>query len=288
MALRQLKIYKSITKRDTESINAYFAEVSQIPLLTDQQEYDLFQKVAEGDKKALDKVVQSNLRFVISVAKQYQNQGVGLEDLISDGNVGLIKAATRFDNSRGFKFISYAVWWIRQSIMQSISEHSRIIRLPVNHVNSINKINRINSKLEQELEREPTMEELSQALDGLDIKIKDSLLLNVKMTSLDSPVKEGEDLFLYDIIENKNAERPDDGFIQESLLSDIEKVLKRLNNRQRTILCMYYGIMGFQQMTLEEIGEYFSLTRERVRQIRDFGIRMLKNRNNSKILKQHI
>ncbi len=288
MALRQLKIYKSITKRDTESINAYFAEVSQIPLLTDQQEYYLFQKVAEGDKKALDKVVQSNLRFVISVAKQYQNQGVGLEDLISEGNVGLIKAATRFDNSRGFKFISYAVWWIRQSIMQSISEHSRIIRLPVNHVNSINKINRINSKLEQELEREPTIDELSQALDGLDIKIKDSLLLNIKMTSLDSPVKEGEDLFLYDVIENKNAERPDDGFIQESLLSDIEKVLKRLNNRQRTILSMYYGIMGFQQMTLEEIGEYFSLTRERVRQIRDFGIRMLKNRNNSKILKQHI
>lgn len=247
-----------------------------------------FRRWQKAIKKALDKVVQSNLRFVISVAKQYQNQGVGLEDLISEGNVGLIKAATRFDNSRGFKFISYAVWWIRQSIMQSISEHSRIIRLPVNHVNSINKINRINSKLEQELEREPTIDELSQALDGLDIKIKDSLLLNIKMTSLDSPVKEGEDLFLYDVIENKNAERPDDGFIQESLLSDIEKVLKRLNNRQRTILSMYYGIMGFQQMTLEEIGEYFSLTRERVRQIRDFGIRMLKNRNNSKILKQHI
>ncbi len=288
MALRQLKISKSITKRDADSIDSYFAEVSKIPLLTDTEEYDLFQKVAQGDQNALHRVTTANLRFVISVAKQYQNQGILLGDLINEGNLGLIKAAKRFDTSRGFKFISYAVWWIRQSIMQCISEHSRTIRVPNNHVNSINKINRISSKLEQQLEREPTHEELEEALDGLDIKIKESLLLNVKMSSLDSPVRDGEDLSLYDIIENKNAISPDHGFVNESLLTDLEKVLRRLNHRQRTILCMYFGIMGFQTMTLEEIGEYFSLTRERVRQIRDLGIRMLKNHANSSILKQHI
>ncbi len=286
--MRQLKIHKSITKRETESINSYFAEVSQIPLLTDNQEFELFQKVSEGDEVALGKVVKANLRFVISVAKQYQNQGVSFEDLISEGNFGLIKAAKKFDNSRGFKFISYAVWWIRQSMMQSISEHSRVIRLPVNHINAINKVNRIGVRLEQELEREPTLEELANVLEGLDIKGKDAQIVNIKVTSLDAPVKDGEDMFLYDIIVNENSLSPDNAFVQESLISDLEKVLKGLGSRHRTILCMYYGIMGFQPMTLEEIGEYFELTRERVRQIKDLAIRLLKNRINSKILKQHI
>ncbi len=286
--MRQLKIYKSITKRDTESINSYFSEVSQIPLLNEGEEQTLFNRVTNGDKTALDKVVQANLRFVISVAKQYQNQGVGLEDLISEGNLGLIKAAQRFDTTRGFKFISYAVWWIRQAIMQSIAEHSRTIRLPNNHINSINKINRTAVLLEQQLEREPTLEELEKALEEFDIKVKDSYSYTTRMTSLDAPVINGEDMFLYDIIENHNSEKPDVNFIHESLLSDIEKVMKQLNNRQRTIMCMYYGIMGFQQMTLEEIGEYFSLTRERVRQIKDMAIRILKNHKNSKVLKQHI
>lgn len=286
--MRQLKIYKSITKRETESITSYFSEVAQIPLLTETEEVSLFQKVAEGDTNALNKVIRSNLRFVISVAKQYQNQNISLEDLISEGNVGLIKAAKRFDNTRGFKFISYAVWWIRQSIMQSIAENSRAIRLPVNHIQSINKINKINSQLEQDLEREPTIDELTTILEELDIKVKDSVMLNAKMTSLDAPVKDGEDLFLYDIIPNEDSTSPDQSFVKESLVSDLEKVLKKLNTRERTILCMYYGIIGFQAMTLEEIGDYFELTRERVRQIRDLAIRKLKNRANSHILKQHI
>lgn len=286
--MRQLKIHKSITKRETESITSYLSEVAQIPLLTDVEEIKLFQKVSEGDSAALNKVIRSNLRFVISVAKQYQNQNISLEDLISEGNVGLIKAAKRFDNTRGFKFISYAVWWIRQSIMQSIAENSRAIRLPVNHIQSINKINKINSQLEQDLEREPTVDELTTVLEELDIKIKDSVMLNAKMTSLDAPVKDCEDLFLYDIIVNEDSSSPDQMFVKESLVSDLEKVLKKLNIRERAILCMYYGIIGFQPMTLEEIGEYFELTRERVRQIRDLAIRKLKNRTNSHILKQHI
>lgn len=286
--MRQLKIYKSITKRETESITTYFGEVSQISLLSEKEEIRLFQLVADGDSDALSRVVKANLRFVISVAKQYQNQGIPLEDLISEGNFGLIKAAKRFDNTRGFKFISYAVWWIRQAIMQNIAENSRAIRIPINHINSINKINKIGSQLEQDLEREPTMEELSIVLDELDIKIKDSMLLNIKVSSLDAPVKDGEDMFLYDILTNDESISPDHSFVKESLITDLEKVLKKLSHRERTILSMYYGILGFQAMTLEEIGEYFSLTRERVRQIRDIGIRRLKNRTNSNILKQHV
>lgn len=285
--MRQLNIYKSITKRESESINTYFSEVSKIPLLTEKQEYDLFKKVSEGDEAALQQVINSNLRFVISVAKQYQNKGIQLEDLISDGNIGLIKAAKRFDNTRGFKFISYAVWWIRQTIMQSIAENSRLIRLPNNHINSINKITRISKEMEQELEREPTSEELIECLKSLNIKIKDSMLVSIKVTSLDAPVKDGEDLFMYDIIENKDSVSPDSNFLHESLTKDLEKVLNKLNHRQKTIICMYYGLNGHQPMTLEEIGEYFNLTRERVRQIKDLAIRILKNRKNSSILKHH-
>lgn len=286
--MRQLKIYKSITNKSSDSINSYFSEVSKIQMLTEEEEISQFKKVSKGDKLALDKVVNANLRFVISVAKQYQNQGLTLEDLISEGNIGLIKAAHRFDNTRGFKFISYAVWWIRQSIMQSIADNARIIRLPNNHINSLKKINKLSAKLEQSLEREPTIDELEHVLEEMDIKLKNSTEYNYKITSLDAPVTEGEDLFLYEIIENKDGPQPDDSFKNESLSKDIEKVLDRLNSRQKTIVSMYYGLLGHQPMTLEEIGEYFDLTRERVRQIKDMAIRVLKNRSNSKVLKQHI
>ncbi len=290
--MRQLKIQKSITKRDSDSISAYFSDISKIPLINTQEEYDLFEKVSQGDKNAFNKVIKSNLRFVISVAKQYQNQGLGLDDLISDGNVGLIKAAQKFDNKKGFKFISYAVWWIRQSILQSIAENSRTIRLPNNHLNAINKISKTSFRLEQELEREPTLEEIELSLLELDIdiKVKESYALNYnnKTTSLDNPISETEDSSLYEIIENKQADLPDDKFMKDAIYTDIEKVLKRMpNNRQRIIVCMYYGLLGYQQMTLEEIGDYCGLTRERVRQIKEIGIKYLRLRKNSKILKEH-
>lgn len=288
--MRQLKIQKSITKRESDSINSYFSDISKIPLITAQEEYDLFQKISSGDKEAFNKIIQSNLRFVISVAKQYQNQGLGLDDLIADGNVGLIKAAQKFDNQKGFKFISYAVWWIRQSIIQSIAENSRTIRLPNNHLNAISKINKAAALMEQELEREPTLEELEKILEDLDIKVKESFILNYnnKTVSLDTPINDNEDSFLYEIIENKVTESPDEKFITDSLYSDIEKVLKQMpNHRQRIIVCMYYGLIGYQQMTLEEIGDYCGLTRERVRQIKEIGIKYLRLRKNSKILKEH-
>ena len=230
------------------------------------------------------------MRFVISVAKQYQNQGLGLEDLISEGNIGLIKAAQKFDNKKGFKFISYAVWWIRQSIMQSIAENSRTIRLPNNHINAMNKIYKTSALLEQELEREPTIEELDNVLKDLDIKVRENYILSNsnKTISLDLPINDKEDTSLYEVIENKVSESPDEVFIKESFYSDIEKVLKRMpNNRQRIIICMYYGLIGYQPMTLEEIGEYCGLTRERVRQIKEIGIKYLRLRKNSKILKEH-
>lgn len=288
--MRQLKIQKSITKRESDSINSYFSDISKIPLITAQEEYDLFQKISSGDKEAFNKIIQSNLRFVISVAKQYQNQGLGLDDLIADGNVGLIKAAQKFDNKKGFKFISYAVWWIRQSIIQSIAENSRTIRLPNNHLNAISKINKASALMEQELEREPTLEELEKVLEDLDIKVKESFILNYnnKTVSLDTPINDNEDSFLYEIIENKVTESPDEKFITDSLYSDIEKVLKQMpNHRQRIIVSMYYGLIGYQQMTLEEIGDYCGLTRERVRQIKEIGIKYLRLRKNSKILKEH-
>ena len=288
--MKQLKIQKSITKRDSDSIGSYFSDISKIPLITAKQEYDLFDKIANGDESSFNKVIKSNLRFVISVAKQYQNQGLTLEDLISEGNVGLIKAAKKFDNKKGFKFISYAVWWIRQSIIQSIAENSRTIRLPNNHLNAMSKINKTSALLEQELEREPTLDELEKVLEDLDIKVKDSFALNFnnKTISLDMPINEGEESSLYEVIENKVIESPDEKFIKESLYTDIEKVLKSMrDNRQRIIICMYYGLIGYQQMTLEEIGDYCGLTRERVRQIKEIGIKQLRLRKNSKILKEH-
>ena len=288
--MRQLKITKSITKRESKSLDYYFSEVSKIKLLTEEEEHKLLQRVANGDKAALNDIVKANLRFVVSVAKQFQNQGLSLEDLISDGNVGLIKAAERFDNSRGFKFISYAVWWIRQSIMQSISDNGKLIRLPNNQNLAINKLNKTAQKLEIKLEREPTEQELAQVLEENEIKVRDTMLSNTgRVASLDSPISsDSDDVFLSDCIVNKETKSPDDFLIKESFSKDLEKILKNLQPRQRVIVCMYYGILGYQTMTLEEIGDYLDLTRERVRQIKDMTIRILKSNKNSKILRQHI
>lgn len=287
--MRQLKITKSITKKESQSLDYYFSEVSKIKLLTEKEEYELLERVANGDQAALSHLVKANLRFVVSVAKQFQNQGLSLEDLISDGNIGLIKAAERFDNSRGFKFISYAVWWIRQSIMQSISDNGKMIRLPNNQNLAINKINKTSQKLEIELEREPTEQELAAVLEETELKVRDTILSNLgRVTSLDNPVTDGEDMVLSDCIPNRNIPSPDDDLNKKSFSNDLEKIMKSLQPRQRVIVCMYFGILGYQTMTLEEIGEYLELTRERVRQIKDMTIRILKCNKNSRVLRQHI
>jgi len=266
--MRQLKITKSITKRESQSLDYYFSEVSKIKLLTEEEEYNLLERIANGDKAALNEIVKANLRFVVSVAKQFQNQGMSLEDLI---------------------FISYAVWWIRQSIMQSISDNGKLIRLPNNQNLAINKINRTAQQLEIKLEREPTEQEIAQVLEETEIKIKDTMLSNTgKVASLDSPVSDSEDMVLSDCLINKEITSPDEKLINESFCDDLEKILKSLQPRQRVIVCMYYGILGYQTMTLEEIGDYLDLTRERVRQIKDMTIRVLKCNKNSKVLRQHI
>lgn len=287
--MRQLKITKSITKRESQSLDYYFSEVSKIKLLTEEEEFNLLKRVSNGDKAALNDIVKANLRFVVSVAKQFQNQGMSLEDLISDGNIGLIKAAERFDNSRGFKFISYAVWWIRQSIMQSISDNGKMIRLPNNQNLAINKLYKTAQQLEIKLEREPTEEELAQVLEETEMKIKETILSNFgRVSSLDTPVSDNEENTLSDCLVNHESTSPDELLIKESFSEDLEKILKKLQPRQRIIVCMYYGILGYQTMTLEEIGDYLNLTRERVRQIKDMTIRVLKCNKNSKILREHI
>lgn len=289
--MRQLKISKRITNRDSESISKYFNEVSKIPLLTDGQEGELARKVLAGDEIALEKLVKSNLRFVISVAKQYQNRGLPLEDLVNDGNLGLIKAAKKFDNNRGFKFISYAVWWIRQAIMQSLAEQSRTVRIPSNQTTSINKINKTASYLEQTLEREPTDDEIQKALEDIDItdiKVKDLRMVTGRTVSLESPITEDDGaLTLMDFIPNKDSLSPDSDLNKDSMKSDLEKVLNRLGQRQKSVICMYFGLLGQQAMTLEEIGEHFELTRERVRQIKDGALKVLKCRTNSSVLRHH-
>lgn len=290
--MRQLKITKRITSRDSESITKYFNEVSKIPLLTNEQEVELAKKASSGDEEALNILVKSNLRFVISVAKQYQNRGLPLEDLVNDGNVGLIRAAKKFDNNRGFKFISYAVWWIRQAIMQSLAEQSRLIRVPNNQTASLYKINKAMSKLEQQLEREPTDEELQETLDSIesnqDFNVKDLRQLINRTVSLDSPMSEDDGaLTLLDCTPNVDSLSPDNELNKTSMQSDLIKVLDRLTPRQKSVICMYYGLMGQQAMTLEEIGEHFSLTRERVRQVKDGAIKILKCHVNSSILRQY-
>ena len=273
--MRQLKIIRSITSRDTASLDKYLQEIGREELLSVDEEVELAQRIRQGDDRALNRLVCANLRFVVSVAKQYQNQGLSLPDLINEGNVGLIKAAQKFDETRGFKFISYAVWWIRQSILQALAEQSRIVRLPLNQVGSLNKINKAISKFEQDFQRRPSAEELSKMLD-IDVeKISESVSVNGRHTSLDAPFSDSEDNSLMDVLTDANAPNTDSSLNQESLSVEVDRALSQLSPRERDILKMFFGI-GCQEMTLEEIALKFDLTRERVRQIKEKAIRRLK------------
>ena len=285
--MRQLKITKSITNRESASLDKYLQEIGREELVTVEEEVELAQRIRKGDQAALEKLTKANLRFVVSVAKQYQNQGLSLPDLINEGNLGLIKAAEKFDETRGFKFISYAVWWIRQSILQALAEQSRIVRLPLNQVGSLNKINKALSKFEQENERMPSPEELSEILDIPRDKIADTLRVSGRHVSVDAPFVDGEDNSLLDVLVNTDSPNADKGLVNESLNKEIERALATLTERERYIVKYFFGI-GTQEMTLEEIGEYFGLTRERVRQIKEKAIRRLRHSARSKLLKSYL
>jgi len=285
--MRQLKITKSITNRESASLDKYLQEIGKEQLITVEEEVDLAQRIRKGDRVALEKLTRANLRFVVSVAKQYQNQGLSLPDLINEGNLGLIKAAEKFDETRGFKFISYAVWWIRQSILQALAEQSRIVRLPLNQVGSLNKINKALSKFEQDFERTPTPDELANVLEVPKEKVIDTLRVSGRHISMDAPFIEGEDNSLIDVIENKDSPIADNKLIGESLSREIERALATLTERERDIVRYFFGI-ACAEMTLEEIGEKFALTRERVRQIKEKAIRRLRHTSRSKLLKQYL
>ena len=285
--MRQLKITKSITNRESASLDKYLQEIGREELVTPEEEVELAQRIRKGDPVALEKLTRANLRFVVSVAKQYQNQGLSLPDLINEGNLGLIKAAEKFDETRGFKFISYAVWWIRQSILQALAEQSRIVRLPLNQVGSLNKINKALSKFEQENERQPSNEELSEMIDVPKDKISDTLRVSGRHVSVDAPFVEGEDNSLLDVLPNDDSPMADRGLVNESLNTEIERAPSPLTDREREIVKSFFGI-GCQEMTLEEIGERFGLPRERVRQIKEKAIRRLKSPSRSKLLKGYL
>ena len=285
--MRQLKITKSITNRESASLDKYLQEIGREELVSPEEEVELSQRIRKGDQKALEKLTRANLRFVVSVAKQYQNQGLSLPDLINEGNLGLIKAAEKFDETRGFKFISYAVWWIRQSILQALAEQSRIVRLPLNQVGSLNKINKALSQFEQKNERSPSNEELSEMIDIPQDKISDTLRVSGRHVSVDAPFVEGEDNSLLDVIPNDDSPMADRGLVNESLSTEIERSLQILTTREREIIKSFFGI-GCQEMTLEEIGERLDLTRERVRQIKEKAIRKLKKPAASKHLKTYL
>lgn len=284
--MRQLKITKSITNRESASLDKYLQEIGRKALITVDEEVELAQKIKQGDQAALDKLVSANLRFVVSVAKQYQNQGLSLPDLIDEGNLGLIKAAQKFDETRGFKFISYAVWWIRQSILQALAEQSRIVRLPLNQVGSLNKIGKALQRFEQENERRPSPAELAEQLDVPVEKIADTMKVSGRHVSVDAPFVDGEDNSLLDVLPNEDSPMADSSLTQESLSKEVNRALEQLNPRERDILKMFFGI-GCQEMTLEEIGAKFDLTRERVRQIKEKAIRRLKGQK-SKLLKSYL
>ena len=285
--MRQLKISKSITNRESASLDKYLQEIGHEDLLTVDEEVELAQRIRKGDRKALEKLTKANLRFVVSVAKQYQNQGLSLPDLINEGNLGLIKAAEKFDETRGFKFISYAVWWIRQSILQAIAEQSRIVRLPLNQVSSVNKINRVLNKFEQENERRPSVDEIADKVELPEDKIIDAMKVNGRHISVDAPFVEGEDNSLLDIMVNDDAPLADRSLVMESLRDEITRALSMLNDRERNIIECFFGI-GQPEMTLEEIGERFGLTRERVRQIQEKAIRRLRHNTKNKMLKTYL
>mgnify|MGYP001493309770 FL=1 len=286
--MRQLKITKSITNRESQSLEKYLQEIGREELITAEEEVRLARKIKEGDQNALDRLTKANLRFVVSVAKQYQNQGLSLPDLINEGNLGLIKAAKRFDETRGFKFISYAVWWIRQSILQALAEQSRIVRLPLNQVGSLNKISKAYSKLEQEFEREPSPDELAKVLDIPTEKIADTMRVSGKHVSMDAPFVQGEDNSLIDVLENHDSPRADNLLMNESLQKEIDRSLSTLTEREREVIKLFFGIGMQHGLTLEEIGAKFDLTRERVRQIKEKAIRRLRHKSRSRLLKAYL
>ncbi len=286
--MRQLKITKQVTNRESKSLDKYLQDISKLPLITADEEVELAQRIREGDQKALDKLTTANLRFVVSVAKQYQNQGLTLPDLINEGNAGLVKAAKRFDETRGFKFISYAVWWIRQAILQALAEQSRIVRLPLNKIGSINKINKAYSFLEQAHERPPSAEEIATELDLTIKDVKQSMKISGRHVSMDAPLREGETSSLYDVVSSSDSPRPDRLLMTESLSLEIDRALNTLSQRESDVIRLNFGLSNQPPMTLDEIGKTFDLTRERVRQIREKGIKRLKHTSKSKILKTYL
>lgn len=285
--MRQLKITKSITNRESASLDKYLQEIGREELVSPEEEVELAQRIRKGDQKALEKLTKANLRFVVSVAKQYQNQGLSLPDLINEGNVGLIKAAEKFDETRGFKFISYAVWWIRQSILQAIAEQSRIVRLPLNQVGSVNKINRELNKFEQEHERRPSVDEIADRIDLPEDKIEEAMKANNRHVSMDAPFVDGEDNSLLDVLADNNMPMADKALVQESLRKEIDRAIELLNDREQKVVRAFFGI-GSPEMTLEEIGDKYNLTRERVRQIKEKAIRRLRHNTKNKLLKTYL
>jgi len=286
--MRQLKIAKQVTNRETASLDKYLQEIGRVELITAEEEVILAQKIKQGDRFSLEKLTKANLRFVVSVSKQYQNQGLSLPDLINEGNLGLIKAAQRFDETRGFKFISYAVWWIRQSILQALAEQSRIVRLPLNKIGSINKINKAYAQLEQEFERTPNAEEIANLLDISENEVKESMKNSGRHVSMDAPLVQDEENTMYDVLRNDDTPTPETGLIYDSLRKEIERAISTLTQREADVIRLYFGLNGKHPMTLEEIGEKFDLTRERVRQIKEKAIRRLKHTSRSKMLKTYL
>lgn len=285
--MRQLKISKSITNRESASLDKYLQEIGHEELLTTDQEVELAQRIRKGDKRALERLTKANLRFVVSVAKQYQNQGLSLPDLINEGNVGLIKAAEKFDETRGFKFISYAVWWIRQSILQAIAEQSRLVRLPLNQVGSVNKITRELNKFEQEHERKPSVDEIAERVDLPEDKIADVMKANSRHVSMDAPIADGEDSSMIDFLAGDSS-NTDKELAIESLKAEVSRILKLLTDKEQKVLRAFFGIDGSPEMTLDEIGEKYNLTRERVRQIKEKALRRLRHNTKNKLLKSYL
>lgn len=286
--MRQLKITKQVTNRETASLDKYLQEIGKVELITAEEEVELARRIKAGDKEALEKLTKANLRFVVSVSKQYQNQGLSLPDLINEGNLGLIKAAQRFDETRGFKFISYAVWWIRQSILQALAEQSRIVRLPLNKIGSINKINKAYAKLEQQHEREPDSHEIAEMLDIPESEVKESIRNSGRHISMDAPLIQDEENTLYDVLRSDESNTPEKELMVESLRKEIDRAISTLTPREADVVRLYFGLNSKHPMTLEEIGEKFDLTRERVRQIKEKAIRRLKHTSRSKILKSYL
>ncbi len=286
--MRQLKITKQVTNRETASLDKYLQEIGKVELITADEEVALAQRIKQGDRIALEKLTKANLRFVVSVSKQYQNQGLSLPDLINEGNLGLIKAAQRFDETRGFKFISYAVWWIRQSILQALAEQSRIVRLPLNKIGSINKINKAYARLEQEHEREPNAGEIATLLEITENEVKESMKNSGRHVSMDAPLVQDEDNNMYDVLKSDESSTPESQLLYESLKKEIDRAISTLTPREADVIRLYFGLNSKHPMTLEEIGEKFDLTRERVRQIKEKAIRRLKHTSRSKILKTYL